>query len=51
VLVNLLARCRSAVLFDAAGALAATQTGLGVALADLCRLRHRMLAELTVAVR
>lgn len=49
VLVNLLARCRPAVLPDAAQALAACQTGLGVALADLCRLRHRMLAELQVS--
>lgn len=51
VLVNLLARCRPDVLVDAGEALAATQTGLGVALADLCRTRHRMLAELTIAVR
>jgi hypothetical protein len=46
VLVNLLARCRPAVLADAAQALAATSTGLGVALAELARLRHRMLTEL-----
>jgi hypothetical protein len=46
VLVNLLARCRPAVLDDAAAALTASATGLGLALADLCRLRARMLAEL-----
>jgi hypothetical protein len=46
VLVHLLARCRPEVLVDTAEALAATATGLGVALADLCRLRHRMLDEL-----
>lgn len=47
VLVNLLARCRPEVLVDAADALAAAGTGLALALADVCRLRHRMLAELT----
>ena len=46
VLTNLLARCRPDVLLDAAEALAAAGTLLSVALADLCRLRHRMLAEL-----
>ncbi len=46
VLVHLLARCRPEVLVDAGDALAAAGTGLSVALADLCRLRHRMLTEL-----
>lgn len=50
VLVNLLARCRPAVLLDAAGALTATNVGLALALADLARLRHRMLVELGVPV-
>ncbi len=48
VLVNLLARCRAEVLLDAADALSGVASGLAVALADLCRLRHRMLAELAV---
>lgn len=47
VLVNLLARCRPEVLVDAEAALLTVRTGLAVALADLCRLRHRMLSELT----
>jgi hypothetical protein len=46
VLVNLLARCRPAVLPDATRALTERPYGLAVALADLCRLRARMLAEL-----
>lgn len=46
VLVNLFARCRPAVLVDAADALEQTHVGLALALADLGRLRHRMLAEL-----
>ena len=46
VLTNLLARCRPAVLPDAATALAAAGTVLSVPLADLCRLRHSMLSEL-----
>lgn len=46
VLVNLLARCRPAVLLDAADALERTHVGLALALADLARLRHRMLVEL-----
>jgi hypothetical protein len=46
VLVNLLARCRPAVLLDAAEALERTGVGLALALADLARLRHRMLTEL-----
>lgn len=46
VLVNLVARCRPAVLVDAAGALERTRVGLALALADLARLRHRMLLEL-----
>lgn len=46
VLVNLLARCRPAVLADAAGLLGQRQSGLALALADLCRLRLRMLTEL-----
>ncbi len=48
VLVNLLARCRPAVLLDAADALDRTHVGLAMALADLARLRHRMLTELGV---
>jgi hypothetical protein len=50
VLVNLLARCRPAVLLDAAEALDRTGVGLALALADLARLRHRMLTELGVTV-
>lgn len=50
VLVNLLARCRPAVLLDAAEGLEGTHVGLALALADLARLRHRMLVELGVAV-
>lgn len=46
VLVNLIARCRPAVLLDAAESLEATGVGLALALADEARLRHRMLAEL-----
>jgi hypothetical protein len=46
VLVNLLARCRPAVLLDVADALARTGVGQALALADLARLRHRMLGEL-----
>jgi hypothetical protein len=46
VLVNLLARCRPEVLLDAAEALQGHGTGLAAVLADLCRLRHRMLSEL-----
>jgi hypothetical protein len=46
VLTNLLARCRRAVLLDAAEALERHGTGLALALADLARLRHRMLHEL-----
>lgn len=48
VLVNLIARCRPAVLLDAADALAGSRVGLALALADLARLRHRMLTELGV---
>lgn len=50
VLVNLIARCRPAVLLDAAEALEGTHVGLALALADLARLRYRMLAELGVPV-
>lgn len=50
VLVNLFARCRPAVLIDAAEALERTGVGLALALADLARLRHRMLVELGVSV-
>ena len=50
VLVNLIASCRPAVLVDAADALERTHRGLALALADLARLRHRMLAELGVAI-
>lgn len=46
VLVNLLARCRPEVLPDAAEALSGRPFGLALALADLSRLRARMLAEL-----
>lgn len=46
VLVNLLARCRPAVLADAADLLGTRHSGLALALADLCRLRQRMLTEL-----
>lgn len=46
VLVNLMARCRPAVLIDGAEAIASTGVGLALALADLARLRHRMLSEL-----
>jgi hypothetical protein len=46
VLVNLVARCRPAVLLDAAAGLDRTHVGLALALADLARLRHRMLTEL-----
>lgn len=49
VLVNLVARCRPAVLVDAADGLERTHVGLALALADLARLRHRMLAELGAA--
>jgi hypothetical protein len=48
VLVNLIARCRPAVLLDAADALERTHAGLALALADLACLRHRMLVELGV---
>jgi hypothetical protein len=50
VLINLVARCRPAVLLDAAAALDHTHIGIALALADLARLRHRMLTELGVAV-
>jgi hypothetical protein len=46
VLTNLLARCRPAVLADAADALAREGTVLTVPLAELCRLRQVMLDEL-----
>ncbi len=48
VLVNLFARCRPAVLVDVADELERTSIGLALALADLARLRHRMLVELGV---
>lgn len=51
VLVNLIARCRPAVLVDAADALEATGIGLALALADEARVRHRMLAELAQTSR
>ena len=50
VLVNLLARCRPEVLLDAADALERTRIGLALALADLARLRHRMLTDLGAPV-
>ncbi|MFP5487900.1 MAG: hypothetical protein ACLGHQ_06295 [Acidimicrobiia bacterium] len=46
VLTNLIARCRPAVLLDAAESLESTGVGLALALADEARLRHRMLSEL-----
>ncbi len=49
VLVNLLARCRPAVLVDVAESLDSVRSGLAIALADLCRLRHRMLTELATS--
>lgn len=48
VLVNLIARCRPAVLLEAADVLESTGVGLALALADEARLRHRMLSELAV---
>ena len=48
VLVNLIARCRPAVLPDAAASLESTGVGLALALADEARVRHRMLTELGV---
>lgn len=50
VLVNLLARCRPAVLLDTAVALDQVGVGLALALGDLARLRHRMLTALDVVV-
>lgn len=50
VLVNVLARCRPAVLVDAAEVFDGVGTGLAVALGDLARLRHRMLTSLGAAV-
>lgn len=49
VLVNLIARCRPAVLLAAAAALEGTGIGLALAVADAARLRHRMLTELGAA--
>ncbi len=48
VLVNLVARCRPSVLLEVASALECTRLGQALALADLARLRHRMLVELGV---
>lgn len=48
VLVNLFARCRPAVLVAVADELERTGIGLALAMADLARLRHRMLVELGV---
>lgn len=50
VLVNLFARCRPAVLANAASTFSRANVGLALALADLAALRHRMLGELGVAV-
>ena len=50
MLVNLVARCRPAVLLDAAVTLERTHVGLALAVADLARLRHRMLTDLGVVV-
>jgi hypothetical protein len=47
VLTNLMARCRPAVLLDAADALEAAGTTLTLPLAELCRLRHCVHAELS----
>lgn len=47
VLVNVLARCRPEVLVDAAAVLAERPYGSALALADLARLRHRALDELS----
>ena len=47
VLVNFVARCRAAVLVDLAEALDQTRVGQALALADMARLRHQMLTELT----
>lgn len=49
VLINVIARCRPAVLLDAAAELDRAGVGLALALADLARLRHRMLAALGVS--
>jgi hypothetical protein len=51
VLINLLARCRREVLPDAGEALLRVGSVLSVTLADLCRLRHRMLDELSPITR
>jgi hypothetical protein len=51
VLTNLVARCRPAVLLDTATALEHHGTGLALALADLARLRNRMLDELQNGLR
>jgi hypothetical protein len=48
VLVNLVARCRPAVLLAAADALDRTHVGIALALSDQARVRHRMLTELGV---
>jgi hypothetical protein len=50
VLVNLFARCRPAVLANAAATFGRANVGLALALADLAALRHRMLAELGISV-
>jgi hypothetical protein len=50
VLVNLFARCRPEVLPNASSTFARSGFGLALALADLARLRHRMLTELGAAV-
>lgn len=50
VLANLFARCRPAVLLDAAHELTRFGYGQALACADLARLRHRMLTELGAKV-
>ncbi len=50
VLVNLFARCRPEVLANAAATFSTAHVGLALALADLAKLRHRMLTELGAAV-
>lgn len=47
--MNLIARCRPAVLLDAADAMESVGVGLALALADEARLRHRLLTDLGAA--
>jgi hypothetical protein len=50
VLINLFARCRPAVLANAASTFSRANVGLALALGDVAVLRGRMLSELGVAV-